>query len=329
MRTLHAICGPGHLPDLFPNMVKYEPDTGAPPEGGGGGTPPADGGDPAPPDAGLLNFQVPDPNAAPPSGDGTPPANIPPGTPPPENWQNSMPTQFQNHPALAKYKSHEDFLAGHVNLLSLASRKALVRPDMEASPETWDHYYKTLGRPESADKYSWEPTDREAFDFNPETFKGARDVLWKLGLTSDQFNGVMGIYEDDRMAEVTEQIDTEKNAANTTIMALHKDWGKDTEPNIREAHQFISKFGLGAHVLEKGLHQDAASMKMFFELSKLVGEHDPEIDNGMEALGSGDYESQLARIKSHPGWSNPRHPEYQKLQDQRNSLIKRRYGQKK
>src|SRR5688572_7477369 len=89
---------------------------------------------------------------------GTPPAS---GAPP-ADWRASLPEDIRADPSLATIPDVPTLAKNYVSTKALTGRKAYDLPNPEWKPEQWAAWNKSIGVPESPDKYS--PVDKATME---------------------------------------------------------------------------------------------------------------------------------------------------------------------
>ena len=141
----------------------------------------------------------------------------------------------------------------------------LVKPGENSTDEEREAFYKALGKPDAADKYSIEGEDAKMF----------REMAYKNNLTDEQ---AKAIYEG--IAEVGfNALNAQKEAfaqqAHDTQVALQKEYGKDYPVKIEMLKRGVATYGgknMGAKLQQAGLLGDYEVVKMFI----LLGEQSAE-----------------------------------------------------
>jgi len=174
----------------------------------------------------------------------------------PENWLDGIPESYRENPNFTKYNSVEDLLKGHENLVGMVGKKGLVAPGPDASDEAKAEFYKRIGRPDASADYEWEPPKAQEgdsdghldFDLDPDGFAQTKEAAHALGLTGDQFKGVMDMYANDMKERMGAEQGNEVVKANESILELQKDWGEKYDARLQDAQAVIRKFGLADEI---------------------------------------------------------------------------------
>lgn len=141
----------------------------------------------------------------------------------------------------------------------------LVKPGDDASDEEKEAFYKALGKPESADKYTIEGENAELF----------RNLAYKNNLTDDQAKAVYAAVKELGENAIAQMQANYQQQAKATQEALQSEYGKDYTKKIEMLKRGVNTYG-GKEVAEKlqqaGLLADKDIVKMFI----LLGEQSAE-----------------------------------------------------
>ncbi len=156
---------------------------------------------------------------------------------------------------------------------------ALKRPAKDAPKETWDQFYKELGRPESAEAYTLEkPQIPSGMRYDETAEKWFRGLAHSLGLTQEQ---AKGFYDEwNKTQETTNQarITARKVAAESALGNLKQKWGDkfaDNWEGLKQAYtQFMPEGSSGAlfkKIQAQGLDNDPDFLQMFYNIYTKIG----------------------------------------------------------
>jgi len=147
------------------------------------------------------------------------------GTP---SWRDDLGDDIKDNPLFDKYGSRDDALRALVGAQDLIGKKGLIQPDENSSKDEWDNFYKDLGRPESAEKYTLPEIEGlpEGLPIDDNLTNDFKAWAHEAGLNQNQVNLVYGKYQTS-MATMFNGIEeakvTAKNEAETDLRA---EWGK-------------------------------------------------------------------------------------------------------
>ena len=197
---------------------------------------------------------------------------------------------------------------------------AVKIPQNGAAQEEFDAFYAKLGRPESADKYTWTPPDGISVEgATAENFKAFKELCFKLGLTNKQTSGVLDGWSDivknleATRADLLNQIASESKSA----LSAPNEWGDKFEDKYKATISLIEKLGAKADLEAAGVLNSPNLLKAFYSI----------VDAGNETAlkgASGGAQSaaeRLAELKKNPAYLNAGHPDHVKVLKEINSLI--------
>jgi hypothetical protein len=306
---------------------------------------PAPTGNPSP--AGDINTSPPssggllgnDTHSLPPSHSGQDPIGGGSPTPPdrtPHNdntpWTHALPENFRENVNIQKYKSMEDFMNGHVNLVKKIGEKGIERPGADADQSAWDAFYEKVGRPTTADGYSdWKaPTYLDAdgnenalFELDPEQYKGAREEFHRIGLSDEQAQAVMSLYANTSISQSEAQAVNQQAVMEETVGKLRQDWGDKFDAKMKSMNAIANQLGIMEDIKSLGLANNYSAIKMLEKLSSQVGEAQITGDHSPMAGG---FEARMAQITNHPAYKDRTHPEHHKYQQMRLNLYQQKFG---
>lgn len=141
----------------------------------------------------------------------------------------------------------------------------LVKPGDDASDEEKEAFYRALGKPESADKYSIEGENAELF----------REMAYKNNLTDEQAKALYASVKQAGENALAQMQANYQQQAKATQEALQSEYGKDYPKKIEMLKRGVKAYGgeaVGAKLQQAGLLADPDIVKMFI----LLGEQSSE-----------------------------------------------------
>ena len=235
------------------------------------------------------------------------------------SWLDSFGDGLKDDPSFSKYENKEAFIEGHRNLLHLAGKKGLVRPDDNAPPEVWNEFWTRVGRPEKADGYDWKPGENFAID--EAAFGEAQTKLHGLGLDKQQFAGVMELYQGDIQTQLAKAQQGQVDARAETETSLKQEWGDSYDHKIGMVQALVTKFNMGETVTKLGMGNSKEAVAMFAQLAEELGE-DKIVANPQMKL---DATAELDTLNKSEAYQNVRHPGHQAAMRRRSELYQKLY----
>lgn len=233
-----------------------------------------------------------------------------------------------NKETLSRFEDSAKLAKSYLELRSKLGENPIVPPGEGATDEQRAEFNQRLnalrGVPESADDYKPEiPEDINKL-LDPEQFKGRMGELHKLNLDDDQLQGVLNMffeeagYMNSKAAEAHEAWKTE------TAGWAKEQWGNEAEANTELAHRAMRKMGVFDDLSATGFINKKGVIDSYYQLARSMGEGN--LPNNAGDGGGGSFDEQLAALQANPAYSNPRHPDYQSLQDKKAALYKKFHG---
>jgi hypothetical protein len=174
--------------------------------------------------------------------DAPPPATPTPSQTPLPEWVSKLEGfDEQAKSKLSRYKTVNDIAKSALEFDKRISQSVVI-PGKDATKETWDAYYKRLGRPESKDGYELD----EIFlpdGVTKDSDEGFKEIAYELGLNKEQaaklhkYAAQKGL---DSYSNMKKQFEEKKEASR---VALRKEWGGDYDRNISMIGNLLRKFG--------------------------------------------------------------------------------------
>lgn len=138
---------------------------------------------------------------------------------------------------------------------------SIVKPGENASDEEREAFYRALGKPESADKYSIEGDEAKLF----------REMAYKNNLTDEQAKALYAAVKQVGENALAQQKAAYEQQVKETQNALQAEYGKDYPKMIemlkRGVNTYCSK-DAAAKLQQSGLLGDKDIVKMFIQLGK-------------------------------------------------------------
>ncbi len=251
------------------------------------------------------------------------------------NWRDSLPDEIKGSEALANFEDVSALAQGFIeaktyqgssiripgedagdedrkifNEKMLEKMPTLMyKPDFE-NPEQSQEFYRTLGMPETADKYTFpEIEPPEGVELQTEKLEGFREIAHKHGLTAAQFKGIMADVVTGDIA--TAQADIESIAANMT--AIKEKFGEAFKDNMGKINTLLTRTGAPESLIEAAGNGmvNLETIDWLYQMGKQMGgegfDFKGELDTNTsdakmtpdEALAAID---EINRNKEHPYW---------------------------
>lgn len=212
-----------------------------------------------------------------------------------ENWKDSLPEGFADAPFLKAAESPEaalqaitdaaDYMgnsirvpsenAGEEDVAAFYDKILSKAPNLMPRPDedNMDAFYKSVGRPDKPEEYSYEAPDGKEV---PEDFSTFAAVAHKHGLSQTQFRGILG----DLLGPQWAAMETAENDQKEALSALAGEWGFKFDEHMNTVKNFLRLTDAPAGLVElisegamstdeiKWLHNIASQTKSQVELNK-------------------------------------------------------------
>lgn len=174
-----------------------------------------------------------------------------------ENWYKGLPNDIQGWEEVKNSPNPEAFYKQVADMRSMIGRSLQVPgPDaskearekylnkiLEKTPEimlrpgaeNMDDFYKSLGRPESPDKYNLNP-DLDGLD--PDTIAAFRPVAHEAGLNQKQFEAIV----EKMSANSGQRMEQAMQNHQAQMQALRGEWGLAFDQNMKVADKVKQEF---------------------------------------------------------------------------------------
>ena len=207
------------------------------------------------------------PGSAAPSGE--PSGNPPSGS---ETWYGKAGVGQEHHEWLAskQFDGIDTALKSYRSLEGIVGRQRLAVPKDADDADAYNAIYKTLGRPETADKYTL-PKDSK---ISGDEWKTFAPVFHEAGLSQAQTERILTSYEK-RAGELREAAETERaNEETRQIEKLTKEWGSNHDGNQDIAARAFRALGIDEATSDaiEGAIGYYATMKLFHSIGAGMGE---------------------------------------------------------
>lgn len=196
-------------------------------------------------------------------------------------------------------------------------------PDDSTPADIRDAFYAKLGRPESADKYTWSaPEGVSGVGVDAENFKAFKEECFRLGMTDKQVSGVMGRWSGIVSGIMEAEANARREIAEDAQRSLSApaEWGDKYEERLAAVLKRVDELGIRKELDDAGLLYDKRVLKAFD--SVIGGSRESSIRGADGKFVSPD--ERLAQLKANPAYYQAAHPDHAAVIAEANAL----YGQK-
>ena len=185
-------------------------------------------------------------------------------------WMNQINSELikdaEKAGKLSKFEKLSDLASAYIEAEGKLG-SSIVKPGENASDEERRAFYKALGVPDAADKYSIEGDGDDVKMF--------REMAFKNNLTDEQAKAFYKSLQEVGNNAIAAQKAAFAQQAQDTQAALQKEYGKDYQTKIEMLKRGVATYGgekMGAKLQQAGLLGDYDVVKMFI----LLGEQSSE-----------------------------------------------------
>ncbi|MBN2643001.1 MAG: hypothetical protein JXR78_15220, partial [Victivallales bacterium] len=170
------------------------------------------------------------------------------------DWKSSLPEELRDNPSLSKFKDVNSLAQSYVSTKALVGQNTVKLPSETSSPEDWNKFYTTLGRPDSPEGYEIKRNEQI-----PEEYRNSPDVeafkktFHELGLSAKQVNGIMSKYDEQLVASMANIDKQRAESVKQTVQKLRNDWGNDFENNIALADMAFNQLDTDGELETSGV----------------------------------------------------------------------------
>jgi hypothetical protein len=196
----------------------------------------------------------------------------------PTSWHSDYSADFQGLMekkglgGLSQQEATESLAKSYTNLESMRNVKDenLYNVSSDMSDESREDLFTAMGRPESADKYSYETQESDS----PELVDAFKAASHGLGLTDKQVAGLIPQVNETIASLVNESTIATQAINNEGLTALQKEWGGAWEANKGMATRAAEYFGINEEMQLAivGSGQSAGFLKALNTMGGLMAE---------------------------------------------------------
>ena len=247
--------------------------------------------------------------SVPQEGDGNPPS-----------WREALPADLKSEKTFEKFNDVPSLAKSYLEAQKAISKKRVIIPSDKATPEEWNNYYRSLGRPDTPEGYT---LNNEGITVDENMKKFAISVFHEAGLNNKQaeiINSKWNALQQEQAAAREAQIN---EVVGKVTAEFKKEWGNNFETNLKKADEIGQRvFGKGFMdaLKETGLNNHPEVIRGLHKLSTVVGEHSFTTGNSNKATQPTVTFEKLLSMKSDPRYwdSGRRDPAFVKEVEEAN-----------
>ena len=183
---------------------------------------------------------------------------------------------------LGKFEKIGDLAKSYLELEGKLG-SSIVKPGENASAEEIEAFYKSLGKPETADGYGIKGEEAKLF----------REIAYNNNLTDEQAKAMFASLQEIGKNAAQQQKQAFEAMSKTTQKELEEEYGNQYPAKIEMLKRGIKNYGgetLGAKLQQAGLLADKDVVKLFI----LLGEQSSEAGTQTKTQGTADAYKSIA-----------------------------------
>jgi len=238
------------------------------------------------------------------------------------SWKDSISEEYRVDPNIEKFTEIDALAKSYINATKMIGQDKLVIPNNNSTDDQWSEVYSKLGRPESADKYSFD-INSEVVNLDENAINSFAEQSHKLGLNNKQAQGILDFYKNNMEGTAQQSVIDTETAQAQAEQQLRQEWGRDFDGKVKQAGA-LAKANINPEVLDMQL-QDGTRIgdhpeiiKGFAKIANMMSE-DKILGTESENVDTvKDIESEIAALsndKNGPYW-NRTHPDHDKVVQQ-------------
>lgn len=164
------------------------------------------------------------------------------------------------------WKDANDVVASYSELEKKVGEKSLTPPADDAEKAEWDAHHIRLGRPESAEAYTFGVPEGvpESMPYDQDFALEFRNQALDAGLTQRQASALHDGYVQRMAGQYAQANETANERIETAHKAIVADWGEPESDGYRQSHEFarraLNQLGLKEALTDAGLLQVGTGM---------------------------------------------------------------------
>jgi hypothetical protein len=195
----------------------------------------------------------------------------------PVGFLDSLPEDLRNEPSLRHVPDTQTLAKNYVNAQRLIGADKVAKPGSSWTDDQYNEFYNSIGRPESADGYSFELGDSA----DPDAVKAFREAMWEAGLQPRQADRLAKFISESEQSTSAQSQERLEAAVFESEQALRAEFGQAFEQRVGMA-QGAARTLLGEEGMEmfesvtlsdgRKLGDVPEVVKMFSNLAEQIGE---------------------------------------------------------
>ena len=244
-------------------------------------------------------------------------------------WMQNLPDELRDDGSLSKFKDVASLAKGYKHMESFRGQ-SISLPE-ERNAETMGPIWDKLGRPESPDKYEYQPPEKiDTGEYNAENQNEFLKQAYDNGLSNDQAKFVLDFYNNMAFDSINDIKNMQAKTVADNTTALQKDWGKGYDENLAMAVRAFDEFATDADrefLATNNLDSNPTLIRLFHKVGTAISEGNFTGNVGANRMLSPVVaQSEINAIRSdkshslHEAYHSAEHPDHQRAIEEMEKL---------
>jgi len=217
------------------------------------------------------------------------------------DWKASLAEDIRGDKSLAPIKDVNSLAKSYIHAQKLVGVEKIPLPNKHATEEDWNVVFDKLGRPKSAEDYTYDIDENSSIDEN--ALKIFSEQAHKLGLLPQQAEGVIKFYHNLLQDHLSNLEVSSETARINSEQQLRKEYGRAYDQKMSKASQ-LARQHIGEEILgmtlENGIRlgDHPQVIKAFSNLADMLGEDSFIAQSGPNYLTPAELETEIAKLEA-------------------------------
>ena len=204
-----------------------------------------------------------------------------------ENWRNVLPENIRNEKCLDNIKTFGAMVQSYVHAQKAMGAKRFAMPSENSTPEEWNEFYTTLGRPEKAESYKYDTVELpEGMSWDDNQIEEFRKFAFENGMSQKTFEAALKFELGRNKAAYETQTAAAQKEYDETLAKLQGEYGSNLPNVIMQCDSALEQFGLKEVLAENGLLNNYTVIKALANIGSTIGESRMKGDGGVPNVSS-------------------------------------------
>ena len=216
------------------------------------------------------------------SGDSGGPSSLTTEAPPEKTgtFKDQLPDDLKGLSSMENISTIADLVKSHDHAQRMVGKSRLDMPTETDDPKVWDDFYKSVGRPDSADNYQlWdgdEPKMPDGLSRDEDMEKFFKGKMHERGLSNKQARGIYEDFLEFQKLQVGMKSEKMENTYKEWDGQAREMFGLAYDEKLASGQRLIQKIGdpeFNDLLDQTGLSQHPVGLRVFSKLAEMMGEH--------------------------------------------------------